>query len=260
MTLLAVDIGNTQVKWARVVDGTIQSIQRFATTPAPNEPELIQRIQTDPTLTEGVTGVIYCTVVPTVGQQLHQALHTGLGENVPILNAHPAKMTSPIDLGGYQPEQLGADRWVSLCAAQAQFPHQSVMVLNFGTATTLDVLSAAGVYQGGLITPGFQTFGAILSQRTAQLPPVPLERPAGVLGKSTVACLQSGIVNGYRALIQGLMDQAQAESPYPLQHVVATGGLAPALLPLLPSGDRLIHCPTLTLEGLIHLFQQTHPA
>jgi type III pantothenate kinase len=197
-----------------------------------------------------------------------------------LLEAHPAQLQSNIQLPHYPVDQLGPDRWVNAVGALARFPEQSCLIIDFGTATTLDVVlltenenenRQTGVFQGGIITPGLSTFSGILTQKTALLPPIPQVLPSYILGRNTLECLQSGIYLGYLNLISGLIQQIQER--HQLNHqkklmTLGTGGLSELYQHLchssegrFPKLDQL--CPELTLLGLKQLVAQNlnaHPA
>lgn len=145
------------------------------------------------------------------------------------------------------PQEVGADRIVNAVAAHARFGTACVVV-DFGTATTFDVIDADAVYQGGVIAPGIGISLEALFDRAAKLPRVNIERPAMVIGTHTIASMQSGIVYGYVGLVDGITERILAEMPEDDVHVVATGGLAG----LIAADSRTIQTvePFLTLEGL----------
>jgi len=129
-------------------------------------------------------------------------------------------------------------------------------VIDFGTATTFDVVAADGSYQGGVIAPGIQLSIEALHRAAARLPRIGVGRPQAVIGRNTVAAMQSGIYWGYVGMIEGLAARIQAEHGAPMR-VVATGGLAP----LLAEGTMMIERidPDLTLDGL-RMLAERNPA
>jgi type III pantothenate kinase len=124
-----------------------------------------------------------------------------------------------------RPEEVGADRLVNSVAVHDRYPGAAIIV-DFGTATTFDVVDAEGNYRGGVIAPGINLSLHALEEAAAKLPAVPIRRTEKVIGTNTVACMQSGIFWGYVGLIEGLVARIKAEFGAPMQ-VIATGGLAP---------------------------------
>ncbi|MBY0403574.1 MAG: type III pantothenate kinase [Cyanobacteria bacterium] len=241
--MLLVDIGNTQTKLKRIdlsaspASETFQDVGSFLTQ-SDFEGHLNTLIHQ--AAFSDLAGAIFCSVVPEKSL-IFQALFKALVPLCPLMEASPARLASPVNLGSYPLDQLGADRWVKLCAVQGLYSHQSILVMDFGTATTLDYLDEKGYYHGGFIAPGVQTYLECLSLKTAQLQSIPLEPPENPLGKSTQACLQTGLVLGYVEMIEGLMmrvleqvhqltlssgkdvEPEKSKAPLPLL-IVVTGG------------------------------------
>ena len=144
------------------------------------------------------------------------------------------------------PDEVGADRLLNSLAAHRRFTGPLV-VIDFGTATTFDVVADDGAYLGGVIAPGINLSLEALHKAAARLPRIGIGRPQAVIGRSTVPAMQSGIYWGYVGLIEGLVARIQAEHGGRLK-VIATGGLAP----LLAEGTMVIEHidPDLTLDGL----------
>jgi type III pantothenate kinase len=144
------------------------------------------------------------------------------------------------------PREVGADRVVNAAAARHMF-EGPLIVIDFGTATTFDVVSREGEYIGGAISPGIVLAAEALFTRTAQLPRVELVRPKNAIAKSTVSAMQSGIIYGYVGLVEGMVARIQSEMAQKAR-VVATGGLSP----LIARETSIINTvePDLTLIGL----------
>jgi type III pantothenate kinase len=156
-----------------------------------------------------------------------------------------------IDILVDQPEEVGADRLVNTVSAHERYGGP-LIVLDFGTATTFDVVDANGNYCGGVITPGINLSLEALHQAAAKLPRVAIARPKNIIGKGTVEAMQSGIFWGYVSMIEGLVERIRAEFGAPMK-VVATGGLAPLFI---EATEIIEHADMdLTLRGLyaIHL-------
>ncbi len=146
-----------------------------------------------------------------------------------------------------RPEAVGADRLVNAVAAHASYKG-AVIVVDFGTATTFDIISAEGDYEGGVIAPGVNLSAEALHQGAAMLPRVAVQRTQSVIGKDTVPAMQSGLFWGYIGLIEGIVARIKEEYGEPMT-VVATGGLATPFHRQTPAIDELD--PDLTIRGLI---------
>ena len=144
------------------------------------------------------------------------------------------------------PQEVGADRIANSVAAFARYGGP-VLVVDFGTATTIDAVSPRGEYLGGAIAPGVQISSEALFERAARLPRVAIHRPDRVIGRNTVHAMQAGLYFGYLGLIDGLLRRMQEELGQPAK-VVATGGLAPVFAAEADRFDAVD--PNLTLEGL----------
>lgn len=192
---------------------------------------------------KSIQGAIYSSVVPS----LDTALSEGIRE---YLSVDPLKVTTVLDLGieiAYSPKhEVGADRIVNAAAGKARYG-VPLIVVDFGTAITLDILNAEGAYLGGTISPGLVTGMEALFGRTAKLPQVSLEPPKSVIGNNTIGSIQAGILFGNAGLVDFLVrktwDELGNKTP-----VVATGGHAAIIAALSETITNVD--PWLTLEGL----------
>lgn len=164
----------------------------------------------------------------------------------PVVSVSPHSPL-PITLDVDEPLTVGADRIVNTLAARTLYERDTVAV-DLGTATTFDCITAEGVFQGGVISPGLPAGLEWLDRRTAKLPRVELERPAHVIGRRTEACIQSGVFFSAVDAIDGVVRRIKAEWGRPDAYVVATGGFAKVLGPHLATVDHIE--PFLTLYGL----------
>jgi type III pantothenate kinase len=191
----------------------------------------------------GIHGIVISSVVPPLDSTLRQVceryfntkplfIEPGVKTGMPVLYENPA--------------EVGADRIVNSVAAYEKFGGPCVVV-DFGTATTFDCVSAKGEYQGGVICPGIGISADALFANTARLPRVDIRKPAGVIGTTTVGSLQSGLYYGYLGLVDGILERLLGEMGKEAS-VVATGGLAG----LIGTGSKYIkHVDDLlTLDGL----------
>jgi type III pantothenate kinase len=154
------------------------------------------------------------------------------------------------------PSDVGADRIVNGVAALAAYGGP-VIVVDFGTATTFDVVTRKGEYVGGVICPGVGISADALFQRAARLPRVDVRNPGRVIGRSTVGSIQSGMYFGYAAMVEGIIGRIRAELGEPAR-VVATGGLAESLASDIPSIEAVD--PVLTLTGLRLIWERNRSA
>jgi type III pantothenate kinase len=191
----------------------------------------------------GIHGIVISSVVPPLDSTLRQVCERYF--NLKPLFIEPGVKTGmPVQYEN--PAEVGADRIVNGVAAFEKYGGPCVIV-DFGTATTFDCVSAKGEYMGGVICPGIGISADALFQRTARLPRVDIRKPSRVIGTTTVGSLQSGLYYGYLGLIDGILEQLLSEMGKDTK-VVSTGGLAP----LLGTASKYIKSVDdhLTLEGL----------
>ena len=193
-----------------------------------------------------ITGLVIASVVPPLTGTL-VAMATQYFGRAPLMFDPATSTEMPILYDN--PAEVGADRVVNGIAAVERYGAQGlpIIVVDFGTATTFDAISARGEYLGGVICPGPQISADALFQRAAKLPRVDLKKPARVIGTHTVASMQSGLYWGYVDMVVGLVGRIKAELGGEAV-VVATGGLAAMVAPDAPV---IAHVdPELTLRGL----------
>jgi type III pantothenate kinase len=193
---------------------------------------------------KAIDGMIIASVVPPLNIVLETMARTYFG--ITPLFVEPGVRTGmPILYDN--PQEVGADRIVNGVAAYERFK-SAVIVVDFGTATTFDAISARGEYLGGAIAPGLAISSEALFQRAARLPRVDIRPPARVIGRNTVQSLQSGLFYGYLGLVEGVLGRMRREMGEPV-HTIGTGGLIATLESELRAlVDDLD--PNLTLEGL----------
>ena len=247
--LLTVDIGNTQTHLGVFRGRDLAHEWRAATDPRRTADELALMFGeflslADLSFSRQITGVAVCSVVPRATQEMREMTLKYFG--FPALVVEPGVRTG-MSVRTDNPREVGADRIADAVAARELYPGEAVIVVDFGTAIKVEAVTAAGEFIGGAIAPGVDTAATALFSTTAQLRRVELVAPPAAIGKSTVAALQSGIIYGTAALVDGLVNRVIEELGGEAR-VVATGGLAPVVLE---------HCttieafePTLTLQGL----------
>lgn len=251
--LLAVDVGNTETVLGVFRDEELAWHWRLATVPERTADELAllfggflerQGLSFD----RHVTGVVISSVVPTATQSLREMV-SGYFHFAPVVVEPGVKTGVPVLTDN--PREVGADRIVNALAAFSKYGGPAIVV-DFGTATTFDAISEGGEYLGGAIAPGIQISARALYERAARLPRIELSAPRSVVGKNTVESLQSGIVFGYSAMVDGMVERMAKELGTPT--VIATGGLASIVIEECATIDH--HEPWLTLEGLRLVFEK----
>jgi type III pantothenate kinase len=196
-----------------------------------------------------ISGVIISSVVPPLTRTFVELVRRYM-EMEPLVVTHQTRTGIKIAID--QPEQAGADRIVNTAAVVALYGGPAI-VIDFGTATTFDVVSADGAYRGGAIAPGIVIAHDALVQRTARLHKVDLEPPPCAIGTNTIHAMQSGIFWGYVSLVEGLVARLKTAMSDEKIRVIATGGLA-ALFDQHTDVIDLI-APELTLDGLRIIYE-----
>jgi type III pantothenate kinase len=246
--LLAINANNTNTVFAMWEGDDLRGAWRIATDPRRTADEYVvwldHLLALDDLSRQAISGTIIASVVPGADFNLARLCRHYCGSD-PLIVGEPG-----VEIGARalvdRPEEVGADRLVNTVAAHDRHGGPLIIV-DFGTATTFDVVDADGNYRGGVIAPGINLSLEALHLAAAKLPSVPIQRTDKVIGTSTVACMQSGIFWGYVGLIEGLVARIKREFGGSMG-VVATGGLAPLFegsTPVIEKTDA-----TLTLWGL----------
>jgi type III pantothenate kinase len=253
--LLAIDAGNTNLVFALVDGGAIKTRWRIATDPRRTADEyavwLHQLLELEGYAKGDVKAVIIGTVVPRALHNLEVLSSKYFG--VDALVAGQGKLGWPIALDVDEPHNVGADRVLNAIAAHAKHKGD-LIVVDFGTATTFDLVDASGAYKGGIIAPGISLSLDALVNAAAKLPRIAIEAPKddlSVIGRTTTGQMQIGIYWGYVAMIEGLVERIKHELGSPAT-VVATGGLAD----LFDEHTQVFYAiePDLTIQGLSLLY------
>ncbi|TPG22661.1 type III pantothenate kinase [Sphingomonas koreensis] len=256
--LLAIDAGNTNVVFALVDAGQIVARWRIATDPRRTADEyavwLSQLLTLEGRSRSDVEAVIIATVVPRALHNLQVLAEKYFGTTPLIAGQPPVEWGMAIDVE--EPASLGADRAVNATAAHA-LHEGDLIVIDFGTATTFDMVDYRGAYKGGIIAPGINLSLDALVAAAAKLPRIAIEAPAdrSVIGRDTVSQMQIGIFWGYIAMIEGLVARMKAEIGRPVK-VISTGGLAVLFEKQTEIFDVIE--PDLTIQGLAMLWSRTH--
>jgi type III pantothenate kinase len=254
--LLAIDAGNTNLVFALVKNGEIRARWRIATDPRRTADQyavwLHQLLELEGYEKADVDAVIIGTVVPRALHNL-EVLASKYFHVEPLI-AGQGKAAWPIALDVDEPHNVGADRALNAIAAHAK--HQGdLIVIDFGTATTFDLVDSSGAYKGGIIAPGINLSIDALVSAAAKLPRVAIEAPEddSVIGRTTESQMIIGIYWGYVAMIEGLTERIKREVGRPVT-VVATGGLATLFDKHTKVFDAIE--PDLTIQGLSLLYQR----
>ncbi|AMA75369.1 type III pantothenate kinase [Thermus parvatiensis] len=246
--LLAVDIGNTSTALGVFSGERLVAHFRIHTDRMRMESEY-RVILKNLFALEGLpppTAALLSSVVPPVEREMKRAIEKLFGVKAQVVDAESTGLEVLIE----NPKEAGADRLVNAVGALSyKSPTGRYIVVDFGTATTFDLVEAPNRYLGGAITIGPQTAVDALAARTAKLPRIDLVPPKGVVGKSTLEALRSGLVLGYAALVEGMVRRFKEEAGEAL--VIATGGFAETLKDLCPSFD--VVDEDLTLKGLLRI-------
>ena len=251
--LLAIDSGNTNVVFA-VFDGERLIKQWRAGTNGNRTADeysvwLVQLMREERCTPDDIDAAIIASVVPQALPNLRALCRQSFA-------CEPRVVGEGLDLGLKvlidRPSDVGADRLVNAVAAHLLY-QGALIVIDFGTATTFDLVDGEGAYRGGVIAPGINLSLEALHSAAAQLPRIAVERPPHVIGGGTVPAMQSGIYWGYLSLVEGLVERIKREFGGPTT-VLATGGLAP----LFADGTEVIQYvePDLTIRGLFEVYRR----
>ncbi|HEX8643279.1 MAG TPA: type III pantothenate kinase [Allosphingosinicella sp.] len=255
--LLAIDAGNTNIVFALLEDGVIRARWRMATDPRRTADQyavwLHQLLELEGFGRSDVDAVIVGTVVPRATHNLEVLAAKYFG--VEPLIAGQGEAAWGIELDVADPRTVGADRVLNAIAAHAV--HEGdLIVIDFGTATTFDVVDFSGAYKGGIIAPGINLSLDALVAAAAKLPRIAIEAPTGdgVIGRTTEDQMHIGIYWGYVAMIEGLVERLKAEIGRPVT-IVSTGGLAILFDEHSAIFDAIE--PDLTIQGLALLWKRS---
>jgi type III pantothenate kinase len=241
--LLAVDVGNTQTVLGLYRDGDLAEHWRVATDRSRTGDELAVLLGglLDP---DAVDGICLSTTVPTIVREWERLADRWA--HAALLVVGPGVRTG-IPIRYDDPREVGPDRIVNAVAVRERYGAPAIVV-DFGTSTNFDVVSADGEYVGGVLAPGIEISMEALFARAARLVNVDFTAPPSVIGKTTVGGLQSGLVYGFAGQVDGIVARIREELGAPDAPAIATGGLAELIA---PHSAAIGHVdPFLTLEGL----------
>jgi type III pantothenate kinase len=256
--LLAIDIGNTNIKLGTFVGAELTATWRLETDARrmPDEYAVLLDwlLQRRGFAFDDLSGICMSSTVPAMVPIFRELAANYLPKDVPFIEVKVTANTG-VTVAIDNPHEMGPDRIVDALAALELYKVPAIIV-DFGTATTFDAVDAQGRLLGMSLAPGLRTAMDGLFQRAARLSRVELEPPREVIGRNTVAALRSGWIYGYVGLVEGLVNRIKAELG-PDTLVIATGGLADYVLGETSVVD--VYDPTLTLKGLRLFYERNAP-
>lgn len=243
--LLAIDVGNTNTDIGLFRAEQLVSSYRIKTDSRATADEIALIFRGLLRDEAAVTAIALCSTVPAVLRELRAMLDKYYPQ-LPTLVIEPGVRTG-VAVMTDNPKEVGTDRIMNTLAAYEMYGGPCIVV-DFGTSTNFDVVSARGEFLGGALAAGIEVSVDALAQRAAQLRKVELVKPRSVIGKNTVEALQSGTLYGFAGQVDGIVDRIVIELGVPVTAVIATGGLARTVLG--ESRTITVHEPALTLIGL----------
>ncbi len=253
--LLVIDAGNTNVVFAVFEGNTLAGQWRISTDARRTADEygvwLTQVLEHAGIVPAKITGAVLASVVPQAIFDLRQLAKRYFHTELLVIGDPRLKLDTGVGVLIDNPAEVGADRLVNAFAAWKRYK-QALIVVDFGTATTFDVVSKEGNYIGGVIAPGVNLSLDALQKAAAKLPTVAIQKPVKTIGTNTIGAMQSGIYYGYVGLIEGIAGRIKAEYGHNMK-VIATGGLASLYAKACPLIEHLE--PDLTIYGLKDLYE-----
>ena len=229
--LLAIDIGNTNIVIGVIRDDEIIFKVRIATdhtrTSDQYGVEIKNMLEAFDVRREDISDCIISSVVPPVFNSVRTGVIKMIGKQPMVVG--PGLKTG-LDIQVDAPAQVGSDRIVIAVAALAEY-QAPLILMDLGTATTVEVVAPPRTYVGGIIFPGVRISLEALTSRAAQLPGISLDKPKSVIGKNTVDCMRSGMMHGTAAMLDGIIERMEEEIGHKAT-VIATGGMAQFITPL----------------------------
>lgn len=252
MMRLLVDIGNsTTVMAVAKGDGSIESTWRFKTQKNGTEfffrTEIMEGLTPRNIAPEQIERVVISSVVPEVKEEISEAIVSITDEAPHFFSVADAKGVMDIDVES--PSQLGNDRIADAIGAVACYG-APVIVFDLGTATTVGVVNEERCFLGGMIIPGVKTSFSALTSRASQLPIINIEKPKHIIGRNTIECMQSGVIHGTAAMIDGIVERLLPTFESSEVNIVATGGMSKQIVP--HCTHHIIVEPHLQFKGIFH--------
>ena len=249
--ILIVDIGNTNITLGVFNGNKIEHVWRLSTNNSRTEDEFgifVKNLLRETDLDNKITNAVISSVVVQLTERMQQAIKKYLGIDSLIISH---KIKTNITIKTDEPSQVGADRIANACAA-AKLYSTPAIVVDFGTATSFDIVNKNNEFIGGIITAGMKIQAEALSKRTSKLPNLNIEAPEKAIGANTIDAMLSGIVRGHAAMIEGLIIECEKELGEKAV-IIATGGYSSVIENYLKRKFDYIN-PDLTLIGAKILF------
>lgn len=252
--LLAIDIGNTNIVIGGIEDDNIVFEARIATDHIKTSDQYGVEIKNILSLFEVLPSDVHDCIISSVVPPVFNSVRTGVMKVIgkPPMVVGPGIKTG-LNILMDSPSQVGSDRIVIAVAALAEYK-APLILLDLGTATTIEVVGKGNAYLGGCIIPGVRISLEALTSRTSQLPGIRLDKPGKVIGKNTVDCMRSGVMYGTAAMMDGMLERVEEELGCHTT-VVATGGMAPFIVPLCKREIKVER--DLLLKGLNIIYKKT---
>lgn len=249
--LLTIDVGNTNTDIGLFAGEQLVRSYRMKTDARSTADEIALTFRGLLASDPAVTGVCLCSTVPAVLREMRTMLSTYYS-GIPTIIVEPGLRTG-VGVLTDNPKEVGTDRIMNTLAAYHLYGGPCIVV-DFGTSTNFDVVSAKGDFLGGALAAGIEISVEALAQRAAQLRKVELVRPRSVIGKNTIEALQSGTLYGFAGQVDGVVGRIIKELGVPVTAVIATGGLSKVVLD--ESSTITAHEPVLTMIGLRLVFEK----
>lgn len=251
--ILAIDIGNTNIVIGCIDKDYIYFVARISTNSKETDEQYATRIEDMlkkyNVEVSDIKGGIISSVVPPLSNTISHAVQKAIGK-VPLMIGPGVK--TGLNILTDNPAQLGSDLVVDAVAAISRYP-LPIIIIDMGTATTISAVDEKGRYAGGVIIPGVKISLDALSDSAAQLPHISLERTKNIIGRNTIDCMKSGIINGNAAMLDGMISKFEKELGRKAT-VIATGGLSQLIIPSCSS--KIIYEENLLLKGLYIIYNK----
>lgn len=252
--LLTVDVGNTNITFG-VFEGedmkaTFRMMSKLSRTSDEYGVSIVMMLKHNNVAVEKIDGIIVASVVPNIMHALLGGIERYLGKK-PLIVGPGIK--SGIKIVTENPKEIGPDRIVDAVAAYEKYGGP-VLVIDFGTATTYDLVNDKGEFCAGITAPGIRISAKALWEDTAKLPEIEIRRPASILAQNTVTSMQAGLIYGQIGQTEYIINQVRKESGYENMRVIATGGLGSIIADETDSIE--IYDRTLTLDGLRFIYRK----